>query len=190
MADAHSETESSDRQRGGPGVPVPASDLAPSLDPAAEPLLAGAIVHDDLDPNQSTLGPDAEPEADDDVLIDHDPGRPHRVGAWVAVVGVLALAAFFVAVPAHAYDLDFRGRVIPETRRIDLIELWRVQTRNLPAVHYQIVFQILYAVWAIAFLVGSAVLVWLAMVEIRPSAPPAGPQRRVADASSEPTPAD
>ena len=163
---ADSETEPIEVHHGDPIDPVPTPDGEPALDPAAEPV------------------------ADGDRPLDRDFGRPYRVGAWVVLVGALALAAFFVAVPAHTYDLDFRGRAVPETRRIDLIELWRVQTRNLPDVRYETLFQVAYVACAIIFLLGSAALVWLAMVEIRPSAPPAARQTQVANASSEPSPAD
>lgn len=185
-----SDTEPIERQPGEPVVPVPPAERGPAFEPDAEPVVAESVVREDLDSELSAFDPDAEPVADGDGPVGDDLGRPYRVGAWVAVVGVLALAGFFVAVPAHTYDLDFRNRVIPDTRRIDLIELWRVQTRNLPDVRYEALFQAAYVACAIAFLLGSAALVWLALVEIRPSTPSAIPQTRTANASTEPTPAD
>jgi hypothetical protein len=128
--------------------------------------------------------PDAESPEEEGGSDDRDLERPHRVAAWVAIVGGLALAAFFVAVPAHTYDL----RVRLHTQRIDLIELWRVQTRNLPDVRYQALFQFVFVACAIAFLIGSAVLIWLAMVEIGPAATPASSRDRAANATAEPAP--
>ena len=183
---ADSDTEPVEPQRGESVVPIPAAERVPVLELGAELPLTGAVGQDGLDPDTPTLY--SEADAEEDRPVDLDLGRPHRVGAWVVVVGVLALAAFFVAVPAHTYDLDFRGRAIPQTRRIELIELWRVQTRNLPDVRYQALFQFVFVACVIAFLIGSAVLIWLAMVEIRPAATPASSRDRAANATAEPAP--
>lgn len=104
--------------------------------------------------------------------------RPHRVGAWLVIVGSLALAALLVALPAHVYEFDFRGRLIARTRRLDVIELWRVQANNLPDIGQSGLIEALFIVCALVFVVGSAYLIWIATVEIAPpsstSSPAAG----------------
>ena len=113
---------------------------------------------------------------------DRDRDRPIRIGAWLLIVGSLALASVFVAVPAHTYELDFRRRVIADVRRIDFFELWRIQTRNLPSEQNELLLQAFFVACGIVFLLGSAYLIWLAIVDIRPvtRTPPQGEASPVA----------
>jgi hypothetical protein len=100
-----------------------------------------------------------------------DPGRPSRIAAWLLLVGVMALAGLFVAIPAHTYYLDPANRAILDVRRVDLFELWRVQTSNLPDVEHETVLQTFFVLSGLVALSGSAALIWLATVEIVPQTP-------------------
>jgi hypothetical protein len=106
------------------------------------------------------------------VLANSDPGRPYRVAAWLVIVGSLSLAALFVSIPAKTYELDFRGQVLSDVRRIDFFELWRIQTRNLPSEHYDVALQVLFVACGALFVLGSAYLIWLAIVDVRPDPRP------------------
>ena len=121
-------------------------------------------------------------EPTDEAGLD-DPGRPSRIAAWLLMVGSLALAGLFVAIPAHTYDLDLSGRAILDVRRVDFVELWRIQTRSLPVVHYETLLQAFFVVCGLVALVGSAALIWLATVEVvPPSRTDAEPEGRPGDA--------
>lgn len=106
-----------------------------------------------------------------------DGDRPFRVAAWLIVVGSLALAGLLFAIPAHVYDRGLGGRVIPRIRRIDVVELWRVQANNLPEIGRPAVLETLFVGCALVFVVGTAYLIWIAMVDVRPP-----PRRAVHDA--------
>jgi hypothetical protein len=128
-----------------------------------------AVTRADAGADVADLSPSIDEEQLDESDGVDDPGRPSRVAAWLLIVGGLALAGFFVAIPAHTYDLELSGRVTSDVRRIDLIELWRIQARNLPEVRYEGLFQALFLVCGAIVLLGSAALIWLATVEITPT---------------------
>src|SRR5687768_11159057 len=90
-----------------------------------------------------------------------DIDRPYRVAAWLAVVGAMALAGFLVALPAHFY---VRG--IHRVRRLDVVEVWRMQTNNLPDLGRPALIEALFIGCILVFAVGAAYMIWIAMVDV------------------------
>jgi hypothetical protein len=98
-----------------------------------------------------------------------DPERPYRIAAWLVIVGALALAGLLVSLPAHVYDRGLGGRVTLRIRHIDVVELWRVQTNNLPEIGQPALIEALFVGSVLVFVLGSAYLIWIATVDIRPT---------------------
>ena len=139
---------------------MPATERAAPPEPA---LVEGDPARRDDAPG---LG---ETETRDVSAADNDPQRPYRVAAWLVIVGSLALASFLVALPAHVYEFDFRDRLIARTRRLDVIELWRVQANNLPDLGQPGLIEAFFILCALIVVVGSTYLIWIATVDIIPT---------------------
>ena len=140
-----------------------------------------------MDEPHDNLSPADEPVNGSDGPLDEDPGvmagagepdhkrplvdidRPYRVAVWLLVVGTLVLAGFLFAIPAHVYDRGLGGRVIPRIRRMDVVELWRVQSKSLPGVGRPELIEALFVGCSLVFVVGTAYMIWIAMVDVRPT---------------------
>lgn len=112
-----------------------------------------------------------------------DPGRSARAWFWLALVAAFGLFLVFGSVQAHYWRRDSLGSH-PVTSSKNVLDVWDAQLNGLPSVAHDSMLKALFLGCLFVFLGLTAVALWLATVEIRPSFL-ANPPNRSADDRAE-----
>ena len=97
-----------------------------------------------------------------------DAGRAIRTWVWMILVAGFGIFLVFGSVSAHYWELNSRRTlIVPTTRGMQVLDIWRAQVNGLPDVAHQAVLKSVFLVSVFGFIGLSVIALWLATVEIR-----------------------